>query len=226
MVTFEIEKKENQRLVRIDLNNDAVRIEAGAMYYMLGKITIQAKTPSMGGMFKSMLTSESIVRPVYRGTGQLYLEPTFGEFTIFDLGGEEWILDKGAYYASEMSVNVEIFTNKAISGMFSGEGFFQTKVAGKGKVVICSRGPLEKIELKNDKLVVDGSFAVARTGNIDFRMEKATKGFLSTAASGEGIDNTFIGTGTVLIAPVPYNHAYIESQFSSLRAHMATTTSR
>lgn len=226
MVTFEIESKQNQRLVKIDLNNDAVRIEAGAMYYMLGNITMEAKAPSMGGIFKSMLTAESIIRPVYRGTGQLYLEPSFGEFTVLELSDEEWILDKGAYYASEMSISVDVVTNKAFAGMFSGEGFFQTKVSGTGKVIICSRGPIEMLELKNDKLVVDGSFAVARTGKLDFRVEKATKGFFSTALSGEGIVNTFTGTGKVLIAPLPYHHAYIESQFAVVHRTITANQSK
>ncbi len=86
--------------------------------------------------------------------------------------------------------------------MFSGEKWFQTIVAGTGKVVITSAGPLEEIELTNDKLIVDGAFAVARTSGIELKVAKATKGIFSTVISGEGIVNTFSGTGKVLIAPV------------------------
>ncbi|HQE93750.1 MAG TPA: AIM24 family protein [Anaerolineae bacterium] len=225
MVTFEVQTKELLRIVKIELNNDAVRTEAGAMYYMLGNITMEAKAPSAGGFLKSLVSAESVVRPVYRGTGQLFLEPSYGDFTIMELNGEEWILDRGAYYASEMSVDVSVFTNKALSGMFSGEGFFQTKVSGRGKVIITSLGPLETIELNNSKLVVDGSFAVARTGNLEFKIEKASKGLFGTAISGEGLVNTFTGTGKVLIAPAGRRDAFFASQMKDLRTLVSASKS-
>lgn len=225
MVTFDVQTKELLRIVKIELNNDAVRTEAGAMYYMVGSITMEAKAPSMGGFLKSMVSAESVVRPIYRGTGQLFLEPSYGDFTILELNGEEWILDRGAYYASEMSVEVGVVTNKALSGMFSGEGFFQTKVSGKGKVIITSQGPLETIELNNSKLVVDGKFAVARTGNLEFKVEKATKGLFGTAISGEGLVNTFTGTGKVLIAPAGRRDAFFANQITALQAQVAASKS-
>lgn len=222
MVTFDIQTKELQRLVQITLDNDMVRVESGAMHYTIGNIAVEANMPSLGGLFKSILTSENIVRPVYKGTGKLFLEPSFGEFTVLELTGEEWILDKGAYYASEMSVEVGMFTNKAISGLASGEGFFQTKVAGRGKVIVFSLGPLEMIELNNEKLVVDGPYAVARTGNLDFKVEMATKGMFGSMVSGEGLVNTFTGTGRVLIAPVPHRDAFLASQFELLQSSIAS----
>ena len=223
MVKFELIEKEMRNLVKVTLENDSVRTEAGAMYYMKGPIEMTStQMGGVGGMFKSMLSGESIVRPVYEGTGELYLEPSYGVFTIFDLEGEEWILDKGAYYASEMSVEVGVFTNKAISGMFSGEGFFQTKVSGSGKVVVSSQGPLETVELNNDKLVVDGKFAVARTGNLEYRVQKASKGLFSTVISGEGLVNTFTGTGKVLLAPVAHRFSYLEGQFGSIMTALSS----
>lgn len=223
MVKFETVEKEMRNMVKITLENDTVRTEAGAMYYMKGGIEMaKADMGGIGGIFKSMMSGESIVRPTYEGTGELYLEPSYGVFTIVDLAGEEWILDKGAYYASEMSVEVGIYTNKAISGLFSGEGFFQTKVSGSGKVVIASQGPLEEVELNNDKLVVDGRFAVARTGNLEFRVQKAAKGLFSSVISGEGFVNTFTGTGKVLLAPVPHRFSYLEGQFGSILTALAS----
>jgi uncharacterized protein (AIM24 family) len=130
------------------------------------------------------------------------MQPSFGEFTILDLQNDEWILDRGAYYASEMDVELGSYTNRAISAFFSGEKWFQTVVAGTGKVVIISAGPLEEIELINDTLVVDGNFAVARTSGIELKVAQATRGIFSSVISGEGLVNTFSGTGKVLVAPV------------------------
>ncbi len=201
-VKFEVEEREFLKMVRVELQNSAFRYESGGMYYMRGNLEIEANLPSAGGFLKSMVTKEHAVKPVIRGSGIVYLEPTFGEFTVLDLKGEEWILDKGAYYASEMGVEIGVFTNKAFSSLFSGEGFFQTRVAGFGKVVVISNGPLELVELNNEKFVVDGSFAVARTAGINLSVAKATKGLFSSWTSGEGIVNTFTGTGKIYIAPV------------------------
>ncbi len=199
---FDVVNRERLNMVKVELTNAAFRYEAGAMHYMKGDLDLESNVPGMGKMFKSMITKEKIIKPVIRGTGTVFLQPSFGEFTILDLQNDEWILDRGAYYASDMDIEIGAYTNRAISAMFSGEKWFQTVVAGTGKVVITSAGPLEEIDLNNDKLVVDGAFAVARTSGIDLKVTKATKGIFSTIISGEGLVNTFTGTGKILIAPV------------------------
>jgi uncharacterized protein (AIM24 family) len=201
-VTFDVINRERLNMVKAELENAAFRYEAGAMHYMKGNLEMQANMPGMGKIFKSVITKEKIIKPVISGTGTVFLKPSFGEFTILELQNDEWILDQGAYYASEIDVETGAYTNRAISAMFSGEKWFQTVVAGSGKVIINSAGPLEEIELVNDKLVVDGRFAVARTSGIEMKVTKATSGFFSTVISGEGLVNTFTGTGKVLIAPV------------------------
>ncbi len=215
-IKFSIEEKEMLKMVKVEMQNATFRCESGAMYYMKGNLQLESKMPSAGGLLKSMVTKETAFKPTISGTGIVYLEPSFGEFTILDLKNEQWILDKGAYYASEMGVEVGMWTNKAISGFFSGEGFFQTQVSGTGKVIVVSNGPLEEIILNNDRLVVDGSFAVARTAGIEFTVNKATKGLFSSWTSGEGIVNTFTGTGKVLIAPAANRYITLTNYLGSI----------
>ncbi len=201
-VTFDVVNRERLNMVKVELENASFRYEAGAMHYMKGDLELESDIPSVGKMFKSMITREKIVKPVIRGTGTVFMQPSFGEFTILNLQNDEWILDQSAYYASEVSVEIGAFTNRAISALFSGEKWFQTVVAGTGKVIITSAGPLEEVELINGKLVVDGAFAVARTSGVELKVKKATKGIFSSVISGEGLVNTFTGTGKVLISPV------------------------
>jgi len=215
-VKFDVVEKETLKFLKAEFDNSAVRYESGGMYYMQGNLEMEANLPSAGGFLKSMVTRESVVKPVIRGSGTVWFEPSFGNFTIMDLKGEEWILDKGAYYASEMGIEIGSFTNKSISGLFSGEGFFQTKVAGVGKVVLLSNGPLETVELNNGKLVVDGSFAVARQASVQLTVAKANKGIFGSMISGEGIVNTFTGTGKVLIAPAANRYITLINYLSSI----------
>lgn len=215
-VKFDVVEKETLKFLKAEFDNSAVRYESGGMYYMQGNLEMETNLPSAGGFLKSMVTRESVVKPVIRGSGTVWFEPSFGNFTIMDLKGEEWILDKGAYYASEMGIEIGSFTNKSISGLFSGEGFFQTKVAGVGKVVLLSNGPLETVELNNGKLVVDGSFAVARQASVQLTVAKANKGIFGSMISGEGIVNTFTGTGKVLIAPAANRYITLINYLSSI----------
>lgn len=215
-VNFEVVEKETLKFLKAEFENSAVRYESGGMYYMQGNLDLEANLPSAGGFLKSMVTRESVVKPVIRGSGTVWFEPSFGNFTILELKNEEWILDKGAYYASEMDIEIGSFTNKSISGMFSGEGFFQTKVSGTGKVVILSNGPLETIELNNGKLVVDGSFAVARQASVQLTVAKANKGIFGSMISGEGVVNTFTGTGKVMIAPAANRYITMINYLSSI----------
>ena len=48
---------------------------------------------------------------------------------------------------------------------------------------------------------VDGNFALLRTEEIEFKAEKSSKTWIGTAVSGEGLLQTFSGTGTVWLAP-------------------------
>ncbi len=219
-VKFEIENKEFLKMIRVELQNSAFRYESGGMYYMRGDLQLEANLPSVGGFLKAMVTKEHVVKPVIRGSGTVYMEPTFGEFTVLELKGEEWIIDKGAYYASEMGIEIGVFTNKAFSSLFSGEGFFQTRLAGYGKVVILSNGPLEEIELVNEKFVVDGPIAVARTAGINLSIAKATKGMFSSWTSGEGIVNTFTGSGKIYIAPVANRYITLTNSLSMINRNV------
>jgi hypothetical protein len=93
MAQFDVIEQEGVRLVKCTLNNETVKTESGALYYMRGQINMESKAPSMGGFLKSLATGESVFRPTYTGTGEVYLEPSLGGFHVMDCGGETWILD-------------------------------------------------------------------------------------------------------------------------------------
>ncbi len=75
---------------------------------------------------------------------------------------------------------------------------------------------METVELRGETLTVDGSFAVARTANLDFKVEKATGKLLSSWVSGEGLVNRFSGHGKVLIAPTPNRFLAMMMQFGGI----------
>lgn len=204
MAQFEIVAREGLKMVRCVIDNETVRAESGALHYMRGHIEMASAAPSVGGFLKSVVTRENIFRPTYSGRGEIFFgPPIFGEYEILELTGGEWILEQGSYVCSDVAVEVGVWRNKALSAFFGGEGWFQTSVKGTGKVVMQAPGQVQRIELRGEKLSVDGKFALARTAGLEFEVQKAAKSIIGSLSSGEGLLSTFAGTGTVLIAPVP-----------------------
>lgn len=195
--------------VRITLQGGEAITESGALHFMHGRIQMESKIGGVAGMMKAMMntfvTKESAVMPRYRGTGRIYLEPSFSHFLICRLYGEEVIADKGMFYCAEGTLEVGWALQRNVSSaLFGGEGFFQTKVSGSGLCVFESPVPMDevvRVDLRDETLQVDGNFALMRTGGIEFSVEKSTRSLLGTLTSGEGLLQTFRGTGSVWLAP-------------------------
>lgn len=195
--------------IRMTLQNSEVQIEAGALHFMHGRIEVENRIGGMGGLGKAMLnkllTNETAFKPRYRGTGTIYLEPSFGHFLIYQLNNEEIIADRGLFFCSEGALDVGAVMQKNVSSaLLGGEGLFQTKIRGTGICVFELPVPLNEvrcIQLNNETLSVDGNFALMRSGNIEFTVEKSTKSLFGTLSSGEGLLQTFRGTGRVWLAP-------------------------
>ena len=191
------------------INNDSVRIQAGAMSYFQGALNMVSGVTvgnAIGKMFKASVTGETMAQPVYKGSGMLVLEPSFRHFLPFTLeAGETVIVDKGMFYVTSESVKVEPVLQKSVSaGLFGNEGWFQIALTGPGVVILESDVPMCEIDivnLQNDVLRVDGNFAVLRTGSLGFTVERAAQTLVGSAMSGEGLVNVFRGTGQVWLAP-------------------------
>ncbi len=193
--------------VRIILKDGAVKIESGALFFMKGRIKVATKAAKgfLKNLGSNLLSGEKMFKPVYSGHGEIWLEPSFGHFKIIELDDDEIIVDKGMFYACESTMEVSAVSQKNLSStMFGGEGFFQTKVKGKGIVVLNIPVPLDEVmvyQLNDEALQVDGNYAILRRGDIKFTVKMVTKGIIGTMASGEGLLQTFEGTGEVWLAP-------------------------
>ena len=195
--------------IRIMLDDSSVVLEPGSLSYMKGKIQITNRSGGLLGLGKKIISSkligESIFRPTYSGTGEIFLEPSFGHFALMELEDDEIIVSDNMFYACEEGIEVNAAVQKNISSAFLGnEGLYQTRIEGSGIVALKVPVPeseIFKCVLINDTLKVDGNFAILRTGNIEFSVEKSSKSIVGTAVSGEGMVNVYRGTGEVWLVP-------------------------
>ncbi len=201
-----------KRQVWIELNDDSYRLQAGAMQMMVGNIAVKSDVKDVGDflgkMVKSVVTNESAVKPLYSGNGTLILEPTYKHILL--VNPSDWdggvVVEDGMYLASSGDIEIDMQSRSNFSSaLLGGEGLFNTKLVGNGVAVLESSVPydeLMEITLENSVARIDGPYAVAWSGSLDFTVERVNDSIISSAATGEGVVNVYRGTGKILVAPI------------------------
>ncbi|MBR6615099.1 MAG: AIM24 family protein [Lachnospiraceae bacterium] len=201
-----------KRQVVCDVATSNVTVQAGAMQWMVGDVRATTGLKGVGDLFgkamRGSVTGESAIKPEYTGSGTLVLEPTYKHILLMDL--KDWngsiVLDDGLFLACESTLRHKaVMRSNVSSAVLGNEGLFNLGIQGQGVVCLespCPREELVEIWLDNDVLKVDGNFAIAWSGSLDFTVERSGKTLLGSAASGEGLVNVYRGTGKVLLAPV------------------------
>lgn len=209
---FASEMNVRRRQLCCDLSKANVTIQAGAMQWMLGDVKATTGLKGVGDLFskavRGSVTGESAIKPEYTGNGILVLEPTYKHIILLD--AREWngsiVMDDGLFLACESTLKHRAVMRSNLSSAVAGkEGMFNLGVQGTG--VVCLESPVPKeelveITLENDVLKIDGNYAIAWSGSLDFTVERSGKSLIGSAASGEGLVNVYRGTGKVLLAPV------------------------
>lgn len=201
-----------KRQVVCDVSKSNVTVQAGAMQWMVGNVKATTGIKGVGDLFgkavRGSVTGESAIKPEYTGDGTLVLEPTYQHILLLDLS--KWngsvVLDDGLFLACESSLKHKAVMRSNLSSAAAGnEGLFNLGIQGNGIVCLespCPKEELVEVTLDKDVLKVDGNFAIAWSGSLEFTVERSGKSLLGSAASGEGLVNVYRGTGKVLLAPV------------------------
>ena len=201
-----------KRQVVCDVSKSNVTVQAGAMQWMVGNVKATTGIKGVGDLFgkavRGSVTGESAIKPEYTGDGTLVLEPTYQHILLLDLS--KWngsvVLDDRLFLACESSLKHKAVMRSNLSSAVAGnEGLFNLGIQGNGIVCLespCPKEELVEVTLDKDVLKVDGNFAIAWSGSLEFTVERSGKSLLGSAASGEGLVNVYRGTGKVLLAPV------------------------
>lgn len=209
---FAYQMKIREKQVGIELKNSSVILSSGAMQWTAGNVEADTNVKGVGDLFgkaiKGSVTGESAIKPIYRGVGWVFLEPTFNHILLEDV--EEWdggmVLQDGLFLAADGNIEHSVVRRTNLSSALAGgEGLFNLCLKGKGVAVLESPVPREdliEVVLENDTLKVDGNFAVAWSNSLEFTVERSGKSLIGSAAGGEGLVNVYRGTGKVLLIPV------------------------
>ncbi|MBQ4528875.1 MAG: AIM24 family protein [Clostridia bacterium] len=214
-----------KRQVLCTLKGNSVKVQAGAMQWTAGNVTMDSGVKGakdfFGKALKGMVTGESLSKPIYQGNGYVMFEPTYKYIILEDISawGNGMVLDDGLFLACDSSIQEEVVSRaNASSAILGGEGLFNLSLSGQGIAVLESSVPREELiefVLDNDEVRIDGNMAIAWSKDLQFTVEKSTKTALGSLVSGEGLVNVYRGTGKILMAPVAYGTLMNQSNSSS-----------
>ena len=205
-----------KRQVMCKLNGqNSIVTQAGAMQWSVGNVESRTGLKGVGDaakkLFSGAVTGERAVKPEYCGVGTLVLEPTYKYILLEDVAdwGSGLVVEDGMFLACEGSVNRNVIARSNMSSAVLGkEGLFNLAFNGQGVVVLESNVPREElieVNLENDILKVDGSYAVCWSAGLQFTVERSSKTLVGSAVNGEGLVNVYRGTGKVLLCPTAPN---------------------
>ena len=204
---YDILYKEAFPIVEVKLDKgEMIKAESGAMVSMSQTIDVEGKID--GGIMQGlgrMLSGEKFFFQTLvanRGPGEVLLAPAaMGGIVDIELDGSYGMcIQKDGFLAATQNIEVATKMQNLFKGLFSGEGFFILKVLGRGTVFINSLGAIHAVNIPSgQEAIIDNSHLVAWPDYMNYTLEKASKGWISSWTSGEGIVCRFKGPGTVLI---------------------------
>ncbi len=224
MAAFTVREVEGMRQIRVDLEGDSFRARRGAMSNMTGSVEMIPRLPGPLEFIRSLYNDEARIRPEYRGTGSVLLQPTMAGYHMMDLDGQErWILEPGVYWASAGTIRLGLARDPIWTSFLLGEGFFdwKTSIAGAGKVVLRTPGPVEVVDVTDSSFRAQGRIILGRTVGLRFNSVLPAR-WPRSLFSGQSRLRNLTGTGKVMVCFTPYwrNFLYQQATGSELQRSM------
>lgn len=207
---YAAEMNVRKRQVLIELNGNSFTVQAGAMQWTAGAVSMTSGIKGVGDFLgkalASKVTKESASKPEYKGTGLVMLEPTYKHILLEEVS--EWgslVLEDGLFLACDSNIRQNVVARSTLTSAVAGkEGLFNLCLTGNGIAVLESpvpRSELIEFILKDDEVKIDGNMAIAWSNTLKFTVERSSKSLMGSAVSGEGLVNVYRGTGKLLMTP-------------------------
>ena len=191
-------------------NGETMITEKGSMSWMSPNMQMETHGGGLGKMFSKAFSGESMFQNHYTargGEGMIAFCSSFpGQIKAVQIGpGQEMILQKSAFLASEVGVNLSIhFQKKLGAGFFGGEGFIMQRLSGSGVAFVEIDGELIEYQLKSgQQLIVDTGYVAGFEGTVQMDIQTVS-GAKNVFFGGEGLFHTVLtGPGRVWLQTMP-----------------------
>lgn len=186
---------------------ETMQAESDAMVAMSATLDIKGEMRGglLGGLARRVLTNESFFFQTVeatRGPGSvLFGHAAPGGILDVELDGSYSLrVQKDGFLAATPGIQIDTTVQNLAQGLFSREGLFVLNVRGRGTVFLSSFGAIHSINLEaGEEVIIDNGHLVAWPDYMNYKIEKASSGWISSLVSGEGLVCRFRGPGVVLI---------------------------
>lgn len=187
--------------------------EKGAMSWMTPNMKMETTGGGIGKMFGRMFSGESMFQNRYTaqgGNGMIAFASSFpGSIRAFNISpGNEMIVQKSGFLASESGVDLSIhFQKKLGAGFFGGEGFIMQRLSGHGVAFVEIDGHAVEYTLEpGQQMVIDTGYLAAMTASCSMDIQ-TVPGVKNALFGGEGLFNTVVtGPGKIILQSMPINN--------------------
>ncbi len=184
----------------------SIKAQSDAMVAMDATVDVEGRLEGglLGGLGR-LFSGESFFFQTLRatrGAGVTHLAPAQpGDLLPIHLDGSTgYILQKDGFLAASEGVEISTTAQNLTKGLFSGEGFFVLKAHGRGMLFAESYGAIHEIDLPaGEEMIIDNGHLVAWPEGMNYKLEKASSGWISSLTSGEGLICRFRGPGKIYI---------------------------
>jgi len=186
---------------------ESIKAESDAMIAMSDTVDVEGKMDGgiLGGLARKVLSGESMFfqeLTARRGPGKVIFGHALpgGILDVMLDGSYGLTIQKDGFLAAEQGIEISTKAQNLSRGLFSGEGFFVLNARGRGTLFVSSYGVIHPITIeRGEEFIIDNGHLVAWPDHMDYKIEKASSGWISSFTSGEGLVCRFRGPGTVLI---------------------------
>jgi len=215
--------------------NETVRIQSGSMIYHTGDTQLKGRLNANGGSGfgkliraagRAMVSGESVfITEVSTGNhgGELALAPAVpGTIQALELGTKQYYLNDAAFLAMDGSVQYTMERQSIGRAIFGGQGgLFVMKTAGDGTLLVNAFGSIKEFDLTDvHDFTIDNAHVVAWETTLNYDIHLEGGGLMGSIGTGEGVVNTFNGTGKILVQSLN-----LENFASMLKPFMPQATS-
>lgn len=186
--------------------------ERGSMVWMSPNMAMETSGGGLGKMFSRALSGESIFQNIYtaQGQGMIAFGSSFpGKIIPLNIGpGQEMILQKSAFLASESTVELSVhFSRKLGAGFFGGEGFIMQRLSGRGVAFAEIDGELVEYTLApGQQILVDTGNVAGFEPTVTMDIQQVP-GLKNKFLGGEGLFNTLLtGPGKIWLQTMPISN--------------------
>ena len=170
-------------------------------------------TGGLGKMMGRMFSGESMFQNKYTaqgGPGQIAFASSFpGSIKALNIApGNEMVVQKTAFLASETSVELSVFFQKRLgAGFFGGEGFIMQRLSGQGTAFIEIDGYVCEYTLaQGQSMIVDTGYLAALDASCSIDI-KTVGGVKNALLGREGLFNTVVtGPGRIWLQTMPISN--------------------